>query len=124
GSLRCRVRCRELLLAARDRVARVDHAGVGVVTTVQVVVPGDAVPGLQEVVPGLALLGAVEALVAVRGDVVGVVAADVVVPLTAVELVVLAVAADLVVVGLPPDDVGAVVTGAEVVALAQLDDVV
>src|SRR5438045_4185613 len=47
----------ELQLAAVDRVLRVDHARIGVGATVHIVVPGDVVARLQEVVAGLRSVG-------------------------------------------------------------------
>src|SRR5438552_9780491 len=99
------------LLAVDVRVARVDHAGVGVRAAVHGVVPGDVVATLEEIVAGLAA---------------GVRAVDpqAVVALTAVDAVVLVVALNPVVVGLATDHVGAIIALALVVPLAEAEDVV
>src|SRR3954464_3009065 len=113
-------RPRALLLAVADDVLCVDHARVGVLSAVDVVVSGDVVARLQEVVSGLVLVVRARSRVLLPDEaVVGrTLPTEVVVALAAVELVVLVVAADVVVVGLTLDGVGALVALHDVVALA------
>src|SRR3954471_11337272 len=119
-----RWRCPALLLAVHVRVAGVDHAGVGVRSAVDGVVPGDVVPRLQEVVPALVAVRRVVAPADIAVDPGGG-AADLVGALAAEEPVALVVPTDLVEVLLPADDVVPLVAGeVVVVSLAAADHVV